>query len=585
MNIKKILLALTALWCTGHVTAADDYTKSPEFLALRDSMHHAFNDGDSARFFPALTRLQEYLLAQNDLHAYYTQRCNEIVFLMNRQRIFEAYKAARALSAELREKKVEKEMYMASNMLGHINRYCGNKEEAKENWRTVLKMMEKEGYYANMPPILLNIVNVAIDDSPEEADSLLEKAKEISKKYSPERVFDIETRQSLSYYYRGDYDRFLEGYKAYKEGVKEGKSSVHGRSMEVYYLALQGKTDEAVKLAQTELGEDSRDAIVMVLEKAGRWEEAYKALKKQMAATDSIDNVVLSRSMEGIRIELRHYDLERRITRARTIGLTISVILLALLVTALSYIVFTRRKHLKELKQAYNHALESDRLKTAFIQNVSHEIRTPLNIISGFAQVISDPEMAGSAKDRQHMSQMMQKSCHQITSIIDEMLELSINESGGAIPRDESVLLNSMLRDLLQENQGLVSPGVELRYDSTLHDEYAFMTNKMVLMRAVNTLIDNAIKNTTEGTITLKTSADGERLQLAVEDTGKGIPAEDAERIFERFVKLDAFKEGLGLGLPLCRKLAERLGGQVSLDTTYKGPGARFVISLPLEEK
>ena len=200
MNIKNILLVLTALWCTGHVAAADDYTKSPEFLALRDSMHHAFNDGDSARFFPALTRLQEYLLAQNDLHAYYTQRCNEIVFLMNRQRIFEAYKAARALSAELREKNVEKEMYMASNMLGHINRYCGNKEEAKENWRTVLKMMEKEGYYANMPPILMNIVNVAIDDSPKEADSLLEKAKEISKEYSPERVFDIETRQSLSYY-------------------------------------------------------------------------------------------------------------------------------------------------------------------------------------------------------------------------------------------------------------------------------------------------------------------------------------------------------------------------------------------------
>ena len=301
-----------------------------------------------------------------------------------------------------------------------------------------------------------------------------------------------------------------------------------------------------------------------------------------MAAKDSIDNVVLSNSMEGIRVELRHYDLERRITRARTIGLTIGVILLALLVAALSYIVFTRRKHLVELKQAYNHALESDRLKTAFIQNVSHEIRTPLNIISGFAQVISDPELAGSEKERQHMSKMMQKNCHQITSIIDEMLELSVNESGGAIPRDESVLLNSMLRDLLQENQGFVSPGVELRYDSTLHDEYAFMTNKTVLMRAVNTLIDNAIKNTVEGTITLKTSADGERLQLAVEDTGKGIPAEEAEHIFERFVKLDDFKEGLGLGLPLCRKLAERLGGQVFLDTTYKGPGARFVISLPL---
>ena len=103
-----------------------------------------------------------------------------------------------------------------------------------------------------------------------------------------------------------------------------------------------------------------------------------------------------------------------------------------------------------------------------------------------------------------------------------------------------------------------------------------------MLKRAISTLIDNAIKNTEQGTITLKASAFGIQLILAVEDTGHGIPAEEAEHIFERFVKLNAFKEGLGLGLPLCRTLVQRLGGNVLLDKTFKGPGARFVITLPL---
>ena len=578
--MKRLLLLLTATLLVSFCKAAEsDYKTSKEFLSLRDSMHHAFNDGDTARFFPAIRNLLSYLEKQNDPHAYYTQRCNVIVFLMNQNRIFEAYKLARELSAELREKKLDKEMYMATNMLGHINSYCGNDEEAKENWREALQMMEEAGYYSSMPPIYMNIVNVTTEDSIEETDSLLAKALEIARKYSPDRVFDIETRQTISYFYRGDYPKFVEGYKAYKAGEAEGKSSVHGREMEVFYLSYLGKTDEAINLARKELGDE--DVIVILLEKAGRWKDAFLALKEQTASKDSIDNVVLINSMKGIRDELVLYDAYRQNHRTKMIGLTAALALMSLLIFALFYIVQSRRKHMKELQKAYRRATESEKMKAAFIQNVSHEVRTPLNIISGFSQVMADPELTDSVEERQHMSEMMQKSAHQITSLIDEIIGLSLIESTEKMRREDTPCINRLLNDFQRDYQDLAKKGVSVKVDTTLADDFTIKTNENMLKRIITALMENAVKYTEEGSITIKASADEKQLRVTIEDTGCGIPADQAENIFGRFVKLDSFKEGIGLGLPLSRKLAEQLDGNVILDTKYT-EGARFIVTLPI---
>lgn len=545
-------------------------------------MHHAFNNGDSTTFFPAIKNLEEYLMRQGDLHGYYTQKCNEIVFQMNQRRIFEAYMLARKLSKELREKKVDKERFMAINMLGHINNYCGNKEEAKQNWYEVLRIMEEEGYYSSMPPIYLNIVNVALDDNAEEADSLMEKAKQISLKYSPDRVFDIEGRQTLSYYYRGDIERFLKGYKAYKEGEAKGLSSVNGRALEVYYLAYQGKVDEAVAMAKKELGDEGRDAITQIYEKAGRWEEAYKALKAETASNDSIDNVVLINSMQGIADEVRLYDAQRENYRTRSLALLITIGLLILLIVALIYIFMARRKHVKELEKAYERVKESEKMKAAFIQNVSHEVRTPLNIISGFSQVIANPELTDSVEDRQHMSKMMQKSAHQITSLIDEIIGLSLIESTEKMREEDTPQVNALLKNVLKDYDDVVNDGVELKLETTLADDFRITTNENMLKRILTALLENACKYTEKGSIKLKAVEADNTLLISVEDTGCGIPKEKAHEIFERFVKLDSFKEGIGLGLPLSLKLAEQLGGIVELDTTYTY-GARFNVKLPIQ--
>ena len=582
MSIRRTLLAALLIIGATVAQAKVDYDNDPVYAALRDSMNESFNNADEERFSRDIKNLEDYLLKHNDMHGYYTQRCNEIVFMMNSQKVFEAYKAARKLSEELRDKKLDSEMYMAYNMLGHIYRYCGNKEAAKRNFRHVIELMEKQGYYDSMPPIYMNIVGIVEEENPKEALNLIDKALKIAKEHSPERVFDIESRRTLIYYNIGEKEKFQEGYKAYKKGEAEGHSSVHGRSLEVFHEASIGNTDKAIQLSHELLGEDSYSTIASICREAGRWEEAYRAQAQETKETDSIYSLILINSVEGLRSELQIYDMERSAARSRTITLTIIILLLLALLAAQIYIYRSRRRHVNEMKIAYQHALESDKMKTAFIQNMSHEVRTPLNIISGFAQVIADPELTSGPEERREVAKMMLNNTRLITNLIDEMLALSINESSGEVVLEDDVDVNDLLSNLLQESEGLMKPEVRLIYDNRLPSGFTMTTNKDMLRRMVNALLDNAIKYTAKGSVTLKAWVDSGKLDIAVEDTGCGIPPEDVNRIFERFVKLNKFKEGLGLGLPLSRIIAGRLRGYLVYDDTYAGPGARFLLSLPI---
>ena len=442
--------------------------------------------------------------------------------------------------------------------------------------------MEKYGYYESMPPIYMNIVNVEMGDDPVEAIEMMEKAAEIAKKYAPERLFDIESRRLLSYYNMGDMEKFVDGYKTYKNGVDSGLTSVHGRAIEVYYEAYMGNVDKAIEMARETLGDDANEIIINLYKNAGRWKEAYNALRVQLEENDSINNLILSNNMKGIENEIELYELERKADKEKLIGMIFTIAFLVLLICALSYIVFFRRQHLKELKKAYEHALESDNMKTAFIRNVSHEVRTPLNIISGFAQIISDTNIQMNAIELKDISQMVIKNTNIITNQFDELIEISLNENTGEAVKTEPVDIPILLKNITSDYHRLLNDGVELILADKLPATFTLSTNKKMIARMITLLLDNANKNTTTGHIAIDASIVKKNLEICIEDTGCGIDAKEAEHIFERFVKLNNFKEGLGLGLTLCRMIAKRLGGDVRLDTSYAGPGARFTITLPL---
>ena len=579
---RHLIIVLLAILLSINSQAADSYDDDTTYVALYSSMQRSFNEADSAKFFPAVKKLEDFFLEKNDLHNYYTQRCNEIVFLMNGQRIFEAYMLGRKLSEELRERKLESEMYMAYNILGHIYRYCGNTEAAKRNFYHVIERMEEAGYRESMPPIYMNLASVEMDDNPEKAMELINRGIDIATAYAPHRVFDMEARRTLAYFEMGDTANFLTGYEAYKEGEAQGLSSVSGRQLEVYNLALHGKVDQAVKMAREELNDDSYSTQEKLFKDAGRWQEAYDALKKHSEMSDSLNSLLLSNSMQGIHDEIQHYDAEREISRNRTILLSAIVALLLILLFALIYILLARRRHIKQLKQAYDRVLEADKMKTTFVRNVTHEVRTPLNIISGFAQVIADPDLVASPQERKELAATMQKNTNLITTLIDELLQLSLNETTTTKAiKEEDVKVDKLLQVMIDNCQGRLAADTHLQLESSLPEGYKFHTSEEMFKRIVSSLLDNAIKNTPSGSITLKTSADERQLTIVVEDTGHGIPAGEEDRIFEHFVKLDAFKEGLGLGLPLARTMAERLGGSLTLDSSYHD-GARFIVRLDL---
>ena len=176
---------------------------------------------------------------------------------------------------------------------------------------------------------------------------------------------------------------------------------------------------------------------------------------------------------------------------------------------------------------------------------------------------------------------MMQKSAQQITTLIDEIIGLSLIETTEKMRRDDVAYINHLLKEVITEYRNHLSKDTKLQLETTLADDFTVQTNVNMLKRIVSALTENATKYTEKGHITLKASADEKTLTITVEDTGCGIPEKEAENIFGRFVKLNSFKEGIGLGLPLSRKLAKQLGGTITLDTAYKD-GARFIVTTPI---
>ena len=248
----------------------------------------------------------------------------------------------------------------------------------------------------------------------------------------------------------------------------------------------------------------------------------------------------------------------------------------------------------EEALNLYDQAMESSRMKTDFIQQISHEIRTPLNILSGFTQVLTSGMELDEAT-QQEVTKGIVDNTQRITSLVNKMLELAESGSDTPLERNDQALAIQIAAQAAEDSGITQATHLDFDLDIAPEAETVMLTTALApATRVLVLLLDNAMKFThpaeaaggvnavkEKSRAVLRVTVDDGMVVFTVEDTGIGVPSEESEHIFEEFVQLDKYYDGTGIGLTVARSLAQRLGGDIRLDTSYS-PGARFVYTLPL---
>lgn len=221
---------------------------------------------------------------------------------------------------------------------------------------------------------------------------------------------------------------------------------------------------------------------------------------------------------------------------------------------------------------------EADKMKNAFIANMSHEIRTPLNAIVGFAHLVT--ETTNASEQREYFS-IINKNCDLLLKLINDILDLSKIESGRLNYNVSEVELRDICQEAYVVQSLKMTSDVALLYNSVAMPSVRLWIDPHRVEQVLLNLLSNAIKFTSKGFISLFYEVEDMFVRVSVMDTGIGISEEKLESVFERFVKLDDFYQGAGLGLPICKMIVEQLGGEIGVRSEL-GKGSTFWFTLPL---
>ena len=241
----------------------------------------------------------------------------------------------------------------------------------------------------------------------------------------------------------------------------------------------------------------------------------------------------------------------------------------------------TKRKHMeKVLTDAKKKAEELNSLKSAFLANMSHEIRTPLNAIVGFSELLCG---ADTKEEQEEYSRIIQSNSGQLLQLINDILDISKIEAGNMEFIDKDFDVNAMLKETEESLRLRLDPDkpVTLRCELGL-PKCTLNLDRNRMVQVITNLVTNAIKYTDSGTITMGYRQKGNMLEFYVKDTGSGIDPNHLEDIFGRFVKLNAFMKGNGLGLSICKSIVTKFGGKIWAESEL-GKGSTFFFTIPYD--
>ena len=527
-----------------------------------------------------------------------------IMYSLGKMNISSAYHIAQGLKAEIMSGPFAEEgQYFISNMMGHVYNTCGNIPGAEAEFLKSAEQIKGTSFEVDgLAFIYLAIAHVHLNNSLKQTLHWLDVTEEELEKNKGSWNYyrclaDVYAIRAIVRFKQKNFDAFRQCIAKMDEAEKMNKvpsGDLFTPYARIYQTLLEKGSTQA--LAEADSLNNLKEQYLLkcdIYRYIGADDKAFLTQRELMHKRDSITGLLIAENIDRVEEEMELMRRSHKMGRLMNYVLVGAMVLLILAIILLHRNILIRRKFSKrliakneELRAAYKHVAAADEMKTEFIRNVSHEIRTPLNIINGFTQVLADQGSDMGDTERKAISNTIGNSTRQITSLVNKMLALANDSTKDLLSEVDMTDGLEICQKAIADMPDVDPNRIKVSLDDQTGGDKMLYTHGDSLLQMLGNILENSVKFTEEGHIILKVRTEKEKnrkmMFFTVEDTGCGIPSDKVGTIFQRWVKADEFKEGLGLGLAYCWETAQKLGGSLRLVETSE-KGTTFELGLPVE--
>lgn len=601
----RALLIVAALLTAPKVLAQQPHCKdSAEHIRLREAMWASCKQDSQQVVYDACMAYLAHAKEDGDMLEVSSSWVCGIMYSLGKMNISSAYHIAQGLKAEIMSGPFAEEgQYFISNMMGHVYNTCGNIPGAEAEFLKSAEQIKGTSFEVDgLAFIYLAIAHVHLNNSLKQTLHWLDVTEEELEKNKGSWNYyrclaDVYAIRAIVRFKQKNFDAFRQCIAKMDEAEKMNKvpsGDLFTPYARIYQTLLEKGSTQA--LAEADSLNNLKEQYLLkcdIYRYIGADDKAFLTQRELMHKRDSITGLMIAENIDRVEEEMELMRRSHKMGRLMNYVLVGAMVLLILAIILLHRNILIRRKFSKrliakneELRAAYKHVAAADEMKTEFIRNVSHEIRTPLNIINGFTQVLADQGSDMGDTERKAISNTIGNSTRQITSLVNKMLALANDSTKDLLSEVDMTDGLEICQKAIADMPDVDPNRIKVSLDDQTGGDKMLYTHGDSLLQMLGNILENSVKFTEEGHIILKVRTEKEKnrkmMFFTVEDTGCGIPSDKVGTIFQRWVKADEFKEGLGLGLAYCWETAQKLGGSLRLVETSE-KGTTFELGLPVE--
>lgn len=601
----RALLIVAALLTAPKVLAQQPHCKdSAEHIRLREAMWASCKQDSQQVVYDACMAYLAHAKEDGDMLEASSSWVCGIMYSLGKMNISSAYHIAQGLKADIMSGPYAEEgQYFISNMMGHVYNTCGNIPGAEAEFLKSAEQIKGTSFEVDgLAFIYLAIAHVHLNNSLKQTLHWLDVTEEELEKNKGSWNYyrclaDVYAIRAIVRFKQKNFDAFRQCIAKMDEAEKMNKvpsGDLFTPYARIYQTLLEKGSTQA--LAEADSLNNLKEQYLLkcdIYRYIGADDKAFLTQRELMHKRDSITGVMIAENIDRVEEEMELMRRSHKMGRLMNYVLVGAMVLLILAIILLHRNILIRRKFSKrliakneELRAAYKHVAAADEMKTEFIRNVSHEIRTPLNIINGFTQVLADQGSDMGDTERKAISNTIGNSTRQITSLVNKMLALANDSTKDLLSEVDMTDGLEICQKAIADMPDVDPNRIKVSLDDQTGGDKMLYTHGDSLLQMLGNILENSVKFTEEGHIILKVRTEKEKnrkmMFFTVEDTGCGIPSDKVGTIFQRWVKADEFKEGLGLGLAYCWETAQKLGGSLRLVETSE-KGTTFELGLPVE--